>query len=387
MATKKESFDYMINPENVAKILQKNFGFEICEDPIIKNQIAIKVTGHEALSLSLIQGATYLEKPMGISLKDRMEVFIHRAIFQNDKYIYSPGLFGRDIAGELTTGNTPYELFKKFPNLKNDKTVIFRPSSGPQGSNIEQQTFSELTEEEIDPAEHMIFKISDNNTYLEPFFEYLSCKAFDKLGYFSESQTPWFQQSYNGLTGGIPDYSVFYIREFDELKKKNLLPNFLLLQNLATLFAWKGSHNTVDEDYSFFIGEAKSTKTYINQAIKQLTKYSEVNLASQGYATLYDEDQTPEPYGLVNIKDDFMVNITPSQTLNVDTKLQIKDKKWIEDYAKIYLISNISFNLITDFIIKKTNKTKNDKLESFDLLTMIHNSSFSEIVDLISVNM
>ena len=70
----------------------------------------------------------------------------------------------------------------------------------------------------------MIFKFSDNLTYLEPFFEYLSCKAFDNKGYFTESQTPWFQQSYKGFTGGIPDYSCFYIEEFNELKKRKLLP-------------------------------------------------------------------------------------------------------------------------------------------------------------------
>lgn len=380
-------FNYEINSENIIKILEKNFRFEVCDDPLISNQLAIKIPSHEAFSLSVVQGATYLEKPMGISFKDRLEVFIHRGIFQNNKYIYSPGLFSRDIHKKLVSGNSPYEIFSKFPRLNEDKILIFRSSSGLEGSNIEMKTFSELTNKGIDPSKYLLFKISDHSTYLEPFFEYLACKAFDNLGYFTESQTPWFQQSYEGLTGGIPDFSVFYIREFDELKKKKLLPPFLLLQNLSTLFLWRGTHKTVNVDYSFFIGEVKSSKIYRNSAFNQLKKYSKVNLANKGFATLYNETEVSEPFGLINIQKDFSLNISDSKDLVINPSLQNQDRKWIIDCMKMYLIANISFASISDFIYKKTNKNKHEKLESFDMLTMLNKTSLSEIIDLISSNM
>ena len=233
----------------------------------------------------------------------------------------------------------------------------------------------------------MIFKFTDNHTYLEPFFEYLSCKAFDNKGYFTESQTPWFQQSYKGFTGGIPDYSCFYIEEFDKLKKKNLLPSFMTIQNLSTLFAWKGNHDTINKKYSFFIGEVKSSKNYSSNAYDQLKKYSKVKLAENGYATIYNETQMPDDVGLVNISENFEVKITnPKISWDINSEIREQDKKWILNYTKIYLLSNLPFENICEFICEKNNFKTSSKLKSFDLLTAINKTELDEIVDLISIH-
>lgn len=380
-------FDYTINIENIAQILQKNCNFKIIEDPIIKNQSALEISPEDAFSLSSIQGATYLVRKTGISFRDRLEIFIHRSVFQNNKFIYSPGLFSRDIDGNFSSGNAPLEIFAKYPSIKEGKKILlFRSTNSNNGSNIEYQTYMELKNKNIEPENFMIFKFSDNLTYLEPFFEYLSCKAFDNKGYFTESQTPWFQQSYKGFTGGIPDYSCFYIEEFNELKKRKLLPNFMTIQNLSSLFAWKGNHDTINTKYSFFIGEVKSSKNYSSNAYDQLTKYSKVELAESGYATLYNETQMPDDVGLVNISKNFEVNITDSKTSwKINTEIRKQDKKWISNYAKVYLLSNLPFEDICEFIRKKNNFEIDKKLKSFDLLTAINKTEFNEIVDLISM--
>ena len=297
------------------------------------------------------------------ALGDRLEIFIHRSVFQNNKFIYSPGLFSRDIDGNFSSGNAPLEIFAKYPSIKEGKKILlFRSTNSNNGSNIEYQTYMELKNKNIEPENFMIFKFSDNLTYLEPFFEYLSCKAFDNKGYFTESQTPWFQQSYKGFTGGIPDYSCFYIEEFNELKKRKLLPNFMTIQNLSSLFAWKGNHDTIN------------------------TKYSKVELAESGYATLYNETQMPDDVGLVNISKNFEVNITDSKTSwKINTEIRKQDKKWISNYAKVYLLSNLPFEDICEFIRKKNNFEIDKKLKSFDLLTAINKTEFNEIVDLISM--
>jgi hypothetical protein len=378
-------FNYTITIENIAQILHKNCNFKIIEDPIIKNQVALEIPAAEAFSLSSIQGATYLVRKTGISFRDRMEVFIHRSVFQNNKFIYSPGLFSRDIEGNFSSGNTPLEIFAKYPSIREgNKILLFRSTNSDNGSNIENHTYNELKKNEFNPENFMIFKFSDNLTYLEPFFEYLSCKAFDNKGYFSESQTPWFQQSYKGLTGGIPDYSCFYIDDFDELKQKNLLPNFMLIQNLSTLFVWKGNHDTIKTDYVFNIGEVKSSKNYTSNACKQLTKYSKVNLAEKGFATLYNETDVSDKFGLVNISKNYEVEITePKMSWETDTSIKNNDKKWISDYAKIYLLANLPFDEIKEFICKKNNFKLNSKLKSFDLLHAINKTEFSEMVDLV----
>lgn len=378
-------FDFILNSLNIAKILSYNFGFEISKDPIYNDLPLLKLSAADAFSFSLVQGAPYLINPVGFSMRDRLEVFIHRSIFQNNKYIYSPGLFGRNFEGNLTAGNSPNTLFIKYPELKsNIKNIIFRSSSGNNFSNIEMQTYNELKNNGIDPKDYLIFKLSKNLTNLESFFEYLSCRMFDDYGYFTESQTPWFQQSYNGLTGGIPDYSIFYIEEFNELKKKKWLPNFMLIQNLSTIFVWKGDHKIKDIDYEFSLGEVKSSKEYTREALCQLDKYSRVELAEKLYATIYNEKSIPDDYGLFYIDDNFKIQITePKRTRNTNKILRENDRKWILDYAKIYLISNIQFEQIKEFIIKKLN-LKTDKIRSFHLLTVIRETDFEEIIDLLS---
>jgi len=383
-------FDFNLSIKNFSKIFEKNFGFKIIQDPIHEDFYALEIPAQDAFSLSVIQGATFLVIPTGISFRDRLEVFIHRGIFQNNKFIYSPGLFGRNLSGFLTPGNSPLEIFSKYPSIQNgEKKLIFRSISGKNGSNIEQLTSEELIKNSLNPEEFILFKYSDTFTNIEPFFEYLSCKAFDKNGLFTESQTPWFQQSYQGFTGGIPDYSSFYIREFDELNKKKLLPNFMIIQNLSTLFAWRGNHKIEDSDYTFNIGEVKSSKNYTNNALEQLDKYSNVELSEKLFATLYDEKSLPAKYGLVNIRDNFEVNITePKSLMSTQKNLRDDDRKWIKNYAKIYLLANLPFDNISDYILKKIDEKKDkNKLESFDLLTAINKSSFSEIVDLISSKM
>ena len=381
-----QKFNYQMNIDNIAQILQKNCHFKIIEDPIIKNQVALEIPPDEAFSLSLIQGATYLVRKTGISFRDRLEVFIHKGVFQNNKLIYSPGLFNRDLDGNLVSGNTPLEIFAKYPNIKNEnKILLFRPTNSINGSNIENQTYEELKINRINTENFMIFKFSSNLTYLEPFFEYLSCKAFDQQGFFTESQTPWFQQSYNGLTGGIPDLSCFYIDDFDELKQKNMLPNFMLIQNLSTLFAWKSKHSTIKSDYIFYLGEAKSSKNYSTNAYAQLKKYSKAKLAEKGYAIIFDETTVQDDYGLVNISKNFEIQISePKSNWEIDESIRRDDKKWISDYSKMYLLANLPFELICEFIRKKNNLNSSSKIDSFNLLSAITNTSFGEIVDLIS---
>lgn len=381
-----DDFNFKITSDNIALILNKNFGFKLIPDPILKNQIALELSPDQAFSISLVQGAAYLVVPTGLSFKDRLEIFIHRGVFQNNKFIYSPGLFGRNLGGFLTSGNLPREIFARFPSIqKGTKKLIFRSMTGQHGSNIEKQVYDEINKAGLNPDEFVLFKFSEGLTYLEPFFEYISCKAFDNLGYFTESQTPWFQQSYNGLTGGIPDYSVFFINELQELKKKNLLPRFMLMQNLSTLFAWKGKHNIVNDDYSFYLGEVKSSKIFNREAKKQLNKYSKASLASRLYATLFDEDKIENEYGLVHLKKDFEINIChPHTEFAVNSELQKQDKKWILDYTKFYLLANLPFNQIMDFVSTKTGKVEQNKLESFDLLQAVHKTDYGEIVDLIA---
>ena len=59
------------------------------------------------LSTLVLLQTNYLLHPVGISMKGRNETFVIRSVFQENSYIYSPGLFGRNELMKLEEGILP----------------------------------------------------------------------------------------------------------------------------------------------------------------------------------------------------------------------------------------------------------------------------------------
>ena len=82
-----------------------------------------------------------------------MEVFIHRGVFQNNKYIYTPGLFGRKLDLSICEGDSPYYTMKRYPQLfRGKKYALFKEIKRGELSNIERQTYDLLVSEGHNPA-------------------------------------------------------------------------------------------------------------------------------------------------------------------------------------------------------------------------------------------
>ena len=82
---------------------------------------AVEISAFDAFDFSSITGANYLLHPVGISMKGRNETFIHRAVFQENSYIYSPGLFGRNELMILKEENSADRLMKLYPSVFSGK--------------------------------------------------------------------------------------------------------------------------------------------------------------------------------------------------------------------------------------------------------------------------
>ena len=353
--------------------------------------IVFELSASDAFDLSAIVGCNYLINEDGFSMKGRNELFIHRSIFHGDSYIYSPGLFGRDIDGKVTSGNSPDTIKLKFPEIfkENKKLVIYKIENNKR-SNIESEIYNNIILNNEDPNDYILLKISDKLN-LEPIYEYLAYRYFKQKGYVFENQVPFFQQSFKYknkiLSGGIPDISAFKIPELDQLRKINFYEknNGFLINKLPFFkhFPMKNKHldNDLKIRYELIIGEVKKNASGKNQAVKQLDKYENVEVADDLF-TFVPELMAHEKYSTMFIDED---------TLKYKKKYYLKkeniehkkiDQNFLLTTIKLNLLSSVDFQELNELICNYSDIKSSQGFFSYNLLHFAIKKDFNEILEL-----
>lgn len=362
----------------------------------------VEMSAYEAFIFSAITGATYLITDTGITMKGRNEVFIHRSVFQHNKYIYSPGLFSRDINENYVEDNSADILKDKYPSIfMGKKYILFQDVSKRQSSNIEKSIFKYLTENGLQNEHILLYKVFESGSSFEPFLEYMTVKHFLKQGYLVENQVPWFQQkfAYNGkmLNGGIPDFSAFhssistYLYQYGIINKNSgIILNMLPLIKCFEEFDIKKTKNTRDFQYELIIGEAKADKNSLDQALKQLEQYQSVGLATELYSIIPNlNNNSSQFFGEIFINN-FVLEINKSKLKPyTDSHLQMLDSIWIDNYIKALLLGNLCKVDIDDLI--HTHRKINglpllSSYKSYHLIDMIIEVSVETILNKIRKN-
>ena len=380
--------------EDILKILS-NLGFKVIQTAVGP---MIVMSPEEAFLFSSISGAQYLLTPNGVSFKGRSEVFIHRSVFSDGYLIYSPGLFSRTMEGFLKEENSSDRLVSDYPHVFNlDKFIYIRDINQGEFSNIENSCFKELKSAGLKCEDFVLYKNFLYGGLDEALLEYLACMEYINQGYMVENQVPWFQQSYkyNGrvLNGGTPDFSAFHSSissKLDELGiindnkgiAVNLLPYIKLFRkniNLANVV--KKNFN-----YELIIGEAKTSRSSALQAVKQLDKYSAVDLAEEFYTIITDCENNNSKYGEMFIKGHRLVVHKANKAVNLNTSSRAEDNHWIDLYIKMLLLGNFAFDSILNLIKNfrsKNNLTLLNNYEACHLLDAVQNISNDEFIELL----
>ena len=335
----------------------KNLNYKVVPDPHFGE--VIEMSAEEAFDFSAIVGSNYLLGMYGISMKGRNEVFIHRNIFHGGAYIYSPGLFGRDINRYICEENSGEALLKRYPSIfsSNKRLAIYNLKKN-QRSNIDAEVIKSILASKGNPEDYLLFKFTEKENYIEPFIEWIVSRHLLSKGYLFENQCPFFQQSfdYKGtkLTGGIPDVSAMKSSDFSLLSKYNIIsPNKgLIINKLPVLINFglisKTPSNNYETAYELIIGEVKCDSGGLIQAIKQLEKYESVQLANKMYSLIPDcKDNGSTKFGSGYIENNkfFLIDKT---TLPIDRKHQLDDSQWLSTYIKINLLANLPMSVIKE---------------------------------------
>ena len=372
---------------DIVELLSVNFGFDIIENDLFEEILLLDPM--EAFEFSLITGANYLISSVGYSFKGRMEVSIHRSLFQNGGFIYTPGLFSRDQSGFLRPGESVKEQYKKYPQLfiGFKKLIIINVSDN---SCIEEMLYDKIKNSGKDPSDYIVYKSFNNGSNNEPLLEYFASKFFSKNGLMTENQAPWFNQNYiydgKKINGGIPDFSAFSCEDL-YLVSESLNLNHMNIQTTSAIFLKEKSGHKIDtSNYHLILGEAKTTKGSLSSALAQLDKYSSTALPNELYLIIPDlYDYSSEEYGVLNIDlNNQIVLKTPTKIKAVDTGSQQIDAKWISNITKMYLLSNLDFEDIILFITKNMGLTNSSSITSKELVTSINKSSMNEIIDFVT---
>jgi hypothetical protein len=348
-------------------VLNKSLGFEIVHDNSFGT--TIKMNARQAFQYALVTGASYLLSEYGIVLTNRLTVFYHR------NYSFTPGLFNRNHGtGGVRSGDSPLELRTTYPHLfKGDKYILFVDVQ--RTSNIEPQIYKQLEDAGKNPDEYLLTKVMPTGAGGEHFCEYVACMLFNRDYYLTESQPPW---SYYGN----PDFAAYKLPEISELWERGFLTKGAILQELATLtiFGKLGERiipELVDE-YAFAVGEAK---TAASNCVEQLNRYLEAGLCTAAYEIIPGKRFPEKRFGLISFNNDGSVNFYKCDFRpKMDVIVREKDKEWLLNYIKMYLVANMPILKLKSLV---QSKTGSEKFTPMSLIKCIRKLPLGFVLDMI----
>jgi hypothetical protein len=190
---------------------------------------------------------------------------------------------------------------------------------------------------------------------MEAFCEYVVSEYFNRRGYLTETQIPFF------YSGGTPDLAAYEIPTvINILKKHGIILNGESFIKLASIraFEMQRSQNGESQRASkveALVGEAKTSTL---DAKKQIKKYLSFGIFNKAYEIIPNKT-TPEVIsGLISFDEEGYIQVQEAkQPAFVNQKQQQEYLVWLKNYIKYFLVANLSSDEFDDFYGKITGRT------------------------------
>lgn len=188
---------------------------------------------------------------------------------QANAYNLVTGLFDR--CGRLY--DTPLIHTQRYPFLLNEPKYLLPLEYEHTHRALEEKQkslHSELSENGVDPADFVVCRINlgVRGYHMEAFCEYIVSEYFNRRGYLTETQTPFY------YSGGTPDLAAYEIPSvIGHLKESALMPkgfSFIELAALRTFGMTKEPQIAPPQIPRAIVGEAKTASL---RAAEQIQKY------------------------------------------------------------------------------------------------------------------
>ena len=139
----------------------------------------------------------------------------------------------------------------------------------------------------------------------------------------------------------------------------------------------------LNNEYELLIGEAKTSKTSLKAALKQLEKYDAVDLADELFTIMPDSDNN-DSYGSLFIDSQFNICYSSKKSKDINQAFKKQDNDWLDTYIKALLLGNLPFNIVIEIInmVRNRNNMDIDKdYEDIHLLDALQNISNKEFFE------
>ena len=350
------------------EVLSNNFGFSIAQLPVVGP--TIKMHPREAFVYSVITSHGYLDSKEPDQLyrltRDAFRVFNQACQFEFQEGIFS--LSDMRLASTLNN-----EVLKKPYIAEGYKFLLPIRNNGYKEFQIMLKNISKgLQEKGFNPNDIIICPIrlgGSATVEMESFFEYVVSRYFGRKGFLTDTQIPFFY----GV--GTPDIAAYCMPKFLQILREHgfVNPGGSLIDLMTmSVFGPRKPEETECSKVETIVCEVKTSQI----AAPQMLKYINTKIFSKAYEVIPCEKE-PESYaGLITLdaKGNLIV-FENQELLNFSEEEQKKYLNWIEQYAKFYLLANLSTeeleNMLTD---------KSFALSFYDLLRFVRQKSVEDLV-------
>lgn len=331
-----------LTKENVIKILSQNFGFPVVRNPVVGE--VVQLDAQSAYFYSAVTGHAYLNNPiLGFSPNGLIYIFN-----QANAYNLITGMFDRD--GSFR--NTPLLHTQLYPFIQTSPKYILpvEYQSSYRALQDKLTTISEqLTREGFNPTDFLICRIDlkTKGYHMEAFCEYVVSEYFNRQGYLTETQIPFF------YSGGTPDLAAYEIPTvINVLRKYGVIFNGSSFIKIASIRAFEMQKSQHDESQQAskveaLVGEAKTSTL---DASTQMKKYLSFGVFNKAYEII-PHKTTPEVIsGLISFDEEGYIQVQEAkQPVMVNQKKQQEYLAWLKNYIKYFLVVNLSNDEFDDF--------------------------------------
>ena len=344
-----------ITSELVINILHNGLDFPLKEiDSVGK---VIVMNARDALSYAIITSHGYLDEDepdsMYILTRDNFRVFNQAQDFDLQEGIFS--LSGLRL---VTTINN--EIHRK-PFLMNDEKYILpiEYSGYKELKSKISKIIEQLKQNDYDCNDFIICPISEQNSGLESFFEYVVSIVFNRKMFLTDTQIPFFY----GV--GTPDVAAYKITMLmDLLQKYGFMKKGGSIIDLMSISSF-GVHDFNSEPNSkneSIVFEVKTCQT----SSPQIKKYTKTKIFEKAYEVIPVE-KNPEKYaGLFTISTNGGIKIFEStERIEFEQDAQREYFEWIEVYLKMYILANLKTDELESLIQENKHEMNNNGLIEF----------------------
>ena len=336
-----------LNKENVTRILSQNFGFPVVQNPVVGP--VVQLSALDAYFYSAVTAHAYLNDPKnGFSPNGLMCVFN-----QANAYNLVTGMFNRN--GYFN--NTPLLHAIKHPFILTEPKYILPLEYHDHYRELQEKTselYKRLTDVGFNPSDFIVCRVSLDTAgyHMEPFCEYVVSEYFNRRGYLTETQIPFY------YSGGTPDLAAYEIPDVvNTLRAHGIATKGFSFIEIAS-FKIFGSHQETTHEFSSaletIVGEVKTASL---KADKQIQKYLSFQLFNKAYEII-PHKPTPEVIsGLITFDEDGYIRVMEAQQPAVVN--QVKQREyldWLNNYIKYFLIANLSNEELDEFYSRLTGR-------------------------------